>query len=892
VRGLASDGHAADDLEQATWLAALQRPPRSSEGLRAWLARAARNLSFNRRRAEAHEALRRARAGAEPSWPPADEVVAELELAERVLAEVRALPEALRAAVHARYYEGLALEEIARRSGVPAATIKDRLERARSILRARLGRDIGGERGLGALVVFLRRALSSIAGGMLVKKVVALVAVVLVVVLAFRFFDARSENREAAPRAEALAAVSRATEPAPEIAPVIPSAERESIPVQEPPSVARPASQTGALRVAVTWPDGAPAERVFVRVWPAELGDLAGTYCGAATDAEGTTRFVELEPGSYRVQLEREKDFALADVRAGGETALALAVSSGPRAKGVVVDEHGEPVAGARVWISTRYATWTDPPLDDSPAAITGSDGRFEIPSVGKAWLIGASAEGYAPSKEESLTRFRSPEVEVRLVLPERGGAIEGRVLGPDGAPLEGAVIRADVGFRFERYPDGGMLILNSLRLQTRSSADGSFRFSGVQPGEVELSVESAGLGGWHAKVEVTAGATAHVEASLAAAGAVSGRIVAPDGTPLAGALVIASLESSSESFVPQAEWLDQDWSTFVEQTGTFTATRSGADGSYRLTGLAAGWSYVMAESLDAGRGVEPFVAVAGGEVHVDLELARGLELRCRVVDEQGAPLPDLPVFVGRTADAAHDVTYGLRGPFHTDADGRFAVPNCLDADYQLDVRHPRHDERSLEGRDDHGLRPGPSEHVIVVAYEDAPEAGVRGIVLDDGGRPLAGARVDLSYPSGGSDRIADSAPDGSFHADGLEPGTYGLWIRAPGFPYIGLAPRELAPGETLDLGTLQMKTPGFLDVRLRREDGERIDDELWHADLYWPDGSYWWSNFEIELGVAHSDPIAPGDYVLRIPGLPDRAVDVEAGVTRELEVVWPAEKK
>jgi hypothetical protein len=87
------------------------------------------------------------------------------------------------------------------------------------------------------------------------------------------------------------------------------------------------------------------------------------------------------------------------------------------------------------------------------------------------------------------------------------------------------------------------------------------------------------------------------------------------------------------------------------------------------------------------------------------------------------------------------------------------------------------------------------------------------------------------------------------------------------------------------------MKTPGFLNVLLQREDGERIDDERWRVDLYFPDGSYWWGRFEIELGVAHSDPIAPGDYVLRVAGLADRPVHVEAGVTQELTALWPAAK-
>lgn len=890
VRGLAVDGHAADDLEQATWLAALEHPPRSRDAWRTWLARVARNLSFNRRRAEANEARRREGSVGKRYWPPVDEVAAELELAERVLAAVRALPEALRAAVHARYYEGLALEEIARRSGVPAATIKDRLERARSILRARLGRDLGGERWLlGALIALVRRVPSSLAGGMLVKKVVALVGLVLVAVLAFRLLGVRAEHAGAPPRTEALAAVSSEAEQAAAIGHVPPSAEREAIPSLRPAPVAAAATEVGSLLVTVTWPDGAPAEHVFVRVWPAEEGDLARFHRGAATDAEGTCAFDDLEPGPYRVQLEREKDSALADVRAGEEALLELAVSAGPRAKGLVVNEHGEPVAGAGVWISTRY--WHHAPIDDSSAAITGSDGRFDIPSVGKAWLIGARAEGYAPSHEESLARFRLPEVEVRLVLPERGGAIEGRVLDPAGAPVGGASISADVGFRFEPYPQGGYVVLNSLHLRTCSSTDGSFRFSGVQPGEVELVVASAEHGGWRRKVEVTAGETTRVEALVQPGGTVAGRVLAPDGTPLAGVLVVASLASRAEPVQPDSQRMEQDWSRILRTSSNdYAAMRTRLDGSYRLTGLPAGWNYVVAQNDDAGRALESFRVEPGAEVRLELMLARGLELTCCIVDPAGRPLAELPVFVARTA-GDQGTTYGSRGPFLTDAGGRIRVPNCQDALYQLDIRHARYDDHHLASPDDHGLRPGPVEHRIVVDYQDPPVASVRGIVLDDGGRPLGGARVDLEFPGGGSDHIADSAPDGSFHAKGLEPGTYGLWIRAPDFPYIGLPPREFRPGETLDLGTLHMKTPGFLEVVLRREDGERIDDERWHVDLYWPDGSYWWSNFEIELGVARSDPIEPGDYVLRVAGLADRPVLIEAGVTRELEVVWTAPK-
>jgi hypothetical protein len=270
--------------------------------------------------------------------------------------------------------------------------------------------------------------------------------------------------------------------------------------------------------------------------------------------------------------------------------------------------------------------------------------------------------------------------------------------------------------------------------------------------------------------------------------------------------------------------------------------------------------------------------------VRLDLELERGLELRCRIVDERGQPLANLPVFVARIADESAGTTYGARGPFRTDGEGRFVVPNCADALYQLDIRHARFD-RSLPSPAARGLRPGP-EHDITVAYEDPPSAALRGLILDDAGRPLAHARVDLVHPGGGSERIAASDADGRFHAEGLEPGTFGLWIRARDYPYIELAPREFTAGETLDVGTLQVKTPGFLDVTLRSFDGAPVPDELWDVDLFHPDGTTCWIRFAVELGVAHSDPLEPGEYLLRVAGAEDRPVQVEAGVTHALAVV------
>ena len=58
----------------------------------------------------------------------------------------------------------------------------------------------------------------------------------------------------------------------------------------------------------------------------------------------------------------------------------------------------------------------------------------------------------------------------------------------------------------------------------------------------------------------------------------------------------------------------------------------------------------------------------------------------------------------------------------------------------------------------------------------------IRGIVVDEAIRPVAGAEVGTALPDGAGTRNATSAADGAFGFDGLPAGTYFLTIRKPGF--------------------------------------------------------------------------------------------------------------
>lgn len=152
--GLVRDEQAAEDVVQQVWLSVLERDEAADRVGRGWLARAVRHLAINRLVAERRRARREASVpGGEASDPA--ELERRLETQTQVLAAVRRLSEPLRGVILLRYYDGLGPEAIARRLGLPLPTVKTRLARARELLRADLGRRLGGPDAWPLAVLFL-----------------------------------------------------------------------------------------------------------------------------------------------------------------------------------------------------------------------------------------------------------------------------------------------------------------------------------------------------------------------------------------------------------------------------------------------------------------------------------------------------------------------------------------------------------------------------------------------------------------------------------------------------------------------------------------------------------------------------------------------------------------
>lgn len=155
ARGLVPSEFDADDVRQETWLSALRsasvRPGRSllRHLSRGWMVRVASNL-VRREHRTTRRRLRRERVVARPEGSPREirpgAALERAELRRQVVEAVTDLREPYRSTIVLRFFEDLTLEDVARSQGVPLNTVKTRVARGLSLLRARLDR-LHGRRG-------------------------------------------------------------------------------------------------------------------------------------------------------------------------------------------------------------------------------------------------------------------------------------------------------------------------------------------------------------------------------------------------------------------------------------------------------------------------------------------------------------------------------------------------------------------------------------------------------------------------------------------------------------------------------------------------------------------------------------------------------------------------
>jgi hypothetical protein len=313
---------------------------------------------------------------------------------------------------------------------------------------------------------------------------------------------------------------------------------------------------------------------------------------------------------------------------------------------GRVTDETGVPLEGVAVRTQPRDRF-------ETRSTTTGVDGRYELRGLPNTSLrLAASLAGYAGPREgfEALRAVTLRAGEVRAVdfVLVRTGSIAGRVSGPDGDPLSGAIVRA-VPRRKRPTTDRRYLPASGV-----TNGAGAFRLTNLPPGDYYLDVRAQNRGTsvppteartqlgfvpvfypgvpdadsalW---VTVAPGAevTADTTVPLLPLHAITGTVLGLDGRPASRALVELRPRRSLEP----------------ESLVGASAVSVGPNGSFRLAGIAGGPRLLVARETgaaparDQGRPARPAAFEVEIDVRSDLDLQElrltdGATARGRVV--------------------------------------------------------------------------------------------------------------------------------------------------------------------------------------------------------------------------------------------------------------------
>ncbi|MFT7535091.1 MAG: hypothetical protein ACI85K_001042 [Hyphomicrobiaceae bacterium] len=500
----------------------------------------------------------------------------------------------------------------------------------------------------------------------------------------------------------------------------------------------------------------APVAGMTIELKAKNLGEHSfGRAVVRRTNAQGEARFDEIEPGTIRALLTRfvgskGRNYATAEIQAGKTLEIVFEVDPQQEVRGRVVNEAGQPIPYAGLWVGHRPGPVEIGYLVDK----SGADGRFALKYVGSEQFICARAKGYAPSLSAapSYTREHATEGLV-LVMSARRGTLRGTVRSPSGELLQD--VRVNIGTRINPAPESGNDYWTPIPQWRVTDAAGSFEFRDVGIGVVSVGARDSQAAPWHGRASIPDGGVAELLIELHAGGTLVGQARTARGTPSPGARIAAF--SNEQDFKPLVE------------------TRADEEGRFRLSGVNAGEMILEAKSQDETNTFrETLYIYDTAEQLWNPVLTPAPNLKGFVFSELGAPLKGWYVAACPTLDGIK--AYNSTGTYVL-GDGSFSIdPNPGDT-YTLRVYPPGRylgpEAFLLES-----YAPQDEALTLVVPTEQVPTAGVRGQLVTDAGEAIAG-RVKISVATTPSTNIErNTSPDGRFQFRHLPAGSFTLTLQ------------------------------------------------------------------------------------------------------------------
>ncbi len=517
--------HAAEELVQETWVAALQRPPQvrdDSSNLRGWLARTSRNLAISRlrrntrRERRERDVGRTAQAHVESS---VEESLDRIAIQRAIAGAILQLEAEDREVIVLRYFDEVPPREIARRLGTSSSAVRSRLSRALGKLRGRLDQDFGGDNQKWVVAVAgvacgggSNLLAPSILGGVWIMKQastwlwgLALIVFATLMALTFDQWTSLGPSNTAEGRAGPLVTKERGAKD--EAAPILRTlVEETSKPVGDEAQTAtgeRPTDKKLIIIARCVDREGNPL--VGVTMTASELVNRPETVSGddglarlelrwPPQRTSGNNHWANVDfTGPALAKLHRQEAIKGAETVQLGDVTL----QAGGAVRGFVIGADGRPMKGA--WVRPVKPTVVgSPELEEErrvsgripgiiwyPQVRTDQSGAYVLPGV-PAGAVSILAGGHGcyyayshPVDVQPGAEVRAPDLHLRFV--QDMNTIRGIVHDENGQVIGGATVQA-----FENH---GPRNINSIA-RARTKPSGVFELSVVSATAYTLQID------------------------------------------------------------------------------------------------------------------------------------------------------------------------------------------------------------------------------------------------------------------------------------------------------------------------------------------------------------------------------------------------------------------
>ena len=478
------------------------------------------------------------------------------------------------------------------------------------------------------------------------------------------------------------------------------------------------------------------------RVLAFAIGAKVAAPVESATDADGRFRVDKLTAGPHRVLVEAA-GFPAFETDAVSAPADGVAVQLDGEGSSVVgrVFTAGAPAAGARVLLAPDAGG----PIRETTTR-AGGGFAFGGLGAGRYALRAATAELASPAVRGVEAGDGPGAAAMRLDMVP-GQVISGRVIDDAGTALAGVQVRIEAG--------GGAPGEDPLPTLVSSDAAGSFtarvvagryRLTASRPGHVLRRAPMI-------NVDEKTQAAPPIAIELLRGARVSGRVFDGRGAAAAGATVrcvASAIEDLTVQIGPlplaaEAAALPSGTGRALGSTRVVVADR---EGRFAVADLIPGrYRFEIAHPGSEPLRSDEFMLAPGERRDAGkLALRLGFPVVGRVTDDSGAPIEGArAVVASAVASPASTGLFAL-----TTSGGRFELALPVGA-YRLAISAAGRGTVQVSVDVVAGTSPPPIEVKLIRA-----EAALEGMVRDDGGRPLARARLSV-WPGGAGELPAAS---------------------------------------------------------------------------------------------------------------------------------------